>query len=371
VRYVREIDLTAAEIDLTGVGSTTARRPRSRLKEVARLAGVSPATASRVLSGATTVRETNRAAVLAAAAELGYRPNHVGRNLRRQRADMIGVVVSDIENPHFSAMVRAVEDAAYHQGGRVLLCNTDEDPEKERKYLRVLASERVLGVVLSATDPDAREISELLDLGIPLVAFDRPVADPRADDVFIDNVAGGRLATEHLLRGGHRRIGFIGGPSGVHTANARRSGYESAMRAAGCAPVTQNGGFKIQGSRRATAELLGVKPPLTALVVANNLMSLGMLEELRVQDRLDEIATVTLDDPFWSTLVEPALTALAQPVRAMSARAVHLLFERMSGARVEPRTVVFDFELRIRDSCRTTPAARWRLDELRAGEPSS
>lgn len=351
---MKEIDLPEND------GLTSKRTARLRLRDVARSAGVSPATVSRVLNGVPTVRESNRAQVLAAAAELGYRPNRVGRNLRLQRADMIGAVVSDIENPHFGTMVRALEDAAYHRGGRVLLCNTDEDPIKQREYLQVLASERVLGVVLSVTDPEAQEISDLLDLGIAVVAFDRPVRDPRADAVFVDNAGGARRATEHLLRAGHRQIAFVGGPPGVHTADERRAGYESSMRAAGCAPAVANGRFRVDGGYAATGELLDDLPDLTALVVANNLMSLGVLDQLRRRELAGDVATVVLDDPFWAELVEPALTTLAQPVREMSEAAVDFLFERMTGERVEPRTVVFEFDLRVRDSCRTAPLGAWR-----------
>ncbi|MEW6637580.1 MAG: LacI family DNA-binding transcriptional regulator, partial [Actinomycetota bacterium] len=150
------------------------------MKDVADRAGVSPATVSRVLNGAATVRPEYRERVLAAIEELGYRPNRLASNLRRRKAETIGVVVSDIENPHFTQMVRAVEDAAYRRGYRVLLCNTDEEPEKQRSYLEVLADERVLGVILSPSDPRGAEISRLLDLGIPVVTFDRTVEDPRA-----------------------------------------------------------------------------------------------------------------------------------------------------------------------------------------------
>ena len=343
---------------------------QKQLSDVARHAGVSPATASRVLNGVPTVQESNRKRVLEAAAELNYRPNRVARNLRRQRADIIGAVISDIENPHFATMIRALEDAAYHRGGRLLLCNTDEDAGKQRAYLAALASERVLGVVVSATDPSDPEISHLLDLGIPVVAFDRPAVDPRADGVFVDNELGGRLATEHLLRAGHSRVGFIGGPPGVSTADGRRSGYERAMSAAGLETVTANGLFRLEGGQAATARLLDETPDLTALVVANNLMSLGMLEGLRPRGLAREIATVTIDDPFWATLVEPALTTLAQPVRQMSGAAAELLFERIRGERSVPRACLFPFTLHVRDSCGTSPPGGWRDEpELIETEP--
>jgi LacI family transcriptional regulator len=323
------------------------------MREVARRAGVSQATVSRVLNGSTSVRGEHRGRVLAAVAELDYRPNRLARNLRRQRADMIGVVVSDIENPHFTEMVRAVEDAAYRKGYRVLLCNTDESADKQRAYLEVLADERPLGVIVSPSEPGGPEIGALLDHGIPVVAFDRVVADPRADAVIADNVAATRLATRHLVQGGHRRIGFVGGQVEVETGAERLQGYEEAMREAGLEPAAVSGGFRIDDGRAAAEELLarGTRP--TALVVANNLMTIGALRALRAADARvpADVALVAIDDPFWAELTEPPLTTLAQPVRRMAHEAMRLLLARIARRRRTPRRVVFDFELRVRRSC--------------------
>jgi DNA-binding LacI/PurR family transcriptional regulator len=289
--------------------------------------------------------------VLAAVAELGYRPNRLARNLRRQRADMIGVVVSDIENPHFTEMVRAVEDAAYRRGYRVLLCNTDESADKQRAYLEVLAQERPLGVILSPTDPSGPEIGALLDQGIPVVAFDRVVADPRADAVIADNVAAARRATGHLIAAGHRRIGFVGGREEVETGAERLEGYAAAVAAEGLEAFTASGDFRIEGGAAATVRLLADRP--TALVVANNLMTIGALRALRAAGLSvpADVALVAIDDPFWAELTEPPLTTLAQPVRRMAGEAVRLLLERIGGRRRRARRAVYAFELRPRRSC--------------------
>jgi LacI family transcriptional regulator len=250
-----------------------------RIKDVAERAGVSPATVSRVLNGAASVRAEYRERVLRVIEELGYRPNRLASNLRRQKAEMIGVVVSDIENPHFTQMVRAVEDAAFRRGYRVLLCNTDENPEKQKAYLQVLAAERVLGVLISPSDPAGEEISELIELGIPVIAFDRSVDDPRADAVIVDNAAGTRLATEFLIRAGHERIGFVSGLDDIETSVERQLGYERAMREAGIEPRSASGGYRIANGRTATEELLETGD-LTALIVGNNFMTIGALEVL-------------------------------------------------------------------------------------------
>lgn len=322
-----------------------------RIKDVARRAGVSPATVSRVMNGTATVGPAKRAMVTAAIEELGYRPNRLASNFRRRQTEMIGVVVSDIENPHFTQMVRAVEDAAYLRGHRVLLCNTDEDPSKQRDYLSVLAAERVAGVILSPTDGRAREIGELLDHRISVVAFDRRVSDRRADAVVAQNAAGARRGTEHLLECGHTRVGFVGGPAGVQTADERLGGYRDAILAAGRQPLLDDGGFRAAGGRTAAGAL--VDRGATALLVANNLMAIGALRAIRERGlRIPEdVALVSIDDPQWAELTDPPLTTLAQPVRQMAEAAVGLLLERIDEGRTRRKTRMFELELRHRGSC--------------------
>lgn len=327
---------------------------RARIRDVARRAGVSPATVSRVLNGAPGVKAPSRERVLQAVAELEYRPNLLARNLRRQKAGTIGVLVTDIENPHFTEMVRTVEDAAYSLGYRVLLCNTDESAEKQRAYLRVLAAERVSGVILTPSNPHGEEIAEALDLGIPVIAFDRPVDDPRADLVCADNAGAGRLATAYLLRAGYREIGFVG-DSRIETGIARLAGYEEAMRAAGLASRVAEGRSRIEGGAEATEELLRGGAP-AALIIGNNLMAIGALRALRARGlRVPaQMAVVAIDNPFWTEIVEPPLTVLAQPVRLMAEHIVALLRDRLETGRTDARRVVVACELIERASVRPT-----------------
>lgn len=327
------------------------RRPRATMADVARLAGVSTATVSRVFNDDTSVRPAKREAVLRAIATTGYQPNRVAANLRRQKAEMIGVLVSDIENPHFAEMVRAVEDGAHRNGYRVLLCNTDEQPDKQRDYLRVLAAERVGGVILSPSGPAAPEISQLLDHGTAIVAVDRAVDDPRAAAVTVRNREGARMATAHLIALGHQRIGLLAGLSGVETGDERRAGYLDALAAAQLEPAIAYGRFRVGASREATHRLLA--SGVTAIVAGNNLAGAGALQAVREAGVVvpDDVALVTFDDPFWAALTDPPLTALAQPVPAMAEAAVELLLERIRSPSRPPRHVVLDLELRVRESC--------------------
>jgi LacI family transcriptional regulator len=329
------------------------------MADVARHAAVSPATVSRVLSGGANVKAAHKRRVLDAVEELGYTPNRIAQNLRRQRTTAIGVVVPDIENPHFSEMVRAVEDRAYRQGYPVLVCNTDESPEKQRSYLKALLADRVIGVVLAASDPTGDEITELLDREIPIVAYDREIADPRADAVIADNVQAARSAVELLVRAGHSRIAYVSGRKNVETGAERLDGYELTMRSHQLTPHVIDGNFRTEDAERAVSELLDSAGRPTALVVGNNLMTLGALAAAQAAGITipADLALVAFDDPRWASLVQPPLTTLAQPVRKMATEATELLLERISGARTESRRTVHPFVLHRRVSCGTAGAA--------------
>ncbi|MFA4949013.1 MAG: LacI family DNA-binding transcriptional regulator [Candidatus Krumholzibacteriia bacterium] len=323
------------------------------MRHVAELAQVSPSTVSRVLNGSPLVRGDYRRRVLAAVAQIDYRPNRLARNLRLQKSETIGVVVPDIENPHFSEMVRVCEDSAFSAGYRVLLCNTDETPEKQRAYLETLADERVLGAIVTPADSRGVGLESLLELGIPIVAFDRVIDDPRADAVICDNVDSTRRATEHLIWLGHERIALIGGRPDVETGAERLEGYVAAMRAVGLTPFSVNGGFRTDVAEREVQTLLAMPTRPSALVVANNLMTIGALRAIKqtgLRIPLD-LALVSIDDPPWAELIDPPLTVVAQPVRRMAETAIQLLLQRIHGRLGEPVRVVLPLDLRVRSSC--------------------
>jgi LacI family transcriptional regulator len=341
------------------------------LRDIARLAGVSPATVSRVLGGYTNVSPSTRDRVIAVVSRFDYQPNRLAKHLRHGRADVVGVVVSDIENPYFATLVRVVEDALFQRGIRVLLCNTSEDAGKQASYLEVMAGERVRGVVLSPSDPQDPQISRLVDLGIPVVTVDRLVAEPRTDSVTADDMAAAREATRVLIGAGHERIGFVAGRTEVQTGAERLSGYRETMSGAGLREAAGVGNFSIKGGAAATEELLTANPDLTALIIANNQMALGALGVLRRRGiRIPQgLAIIAFDDPPWAQLIEPPLTTLARPLRRMAEAAVDLLFERMKGARLQPARVVFEFEMRVRASSGGGVTGRGAPAELSSWEP--
>jgi DNA-binding LacI/PurR family transcriptional regulator len=185
-----------------------------------------------------------------------------------------------------------------------------------------------------------------------VVAYDREVADPRADAVLADNVKALRIGTDVLVAEGHRRIAFIGGRIDVETGAERLAGYEMAMRAARLDLEVVDGDVRLERAEAAVAGLLQRDPRATALIVANNLMTLGALRAIREAGLAvpGDIGLLGVDDPPWSALVDPPLTTLAQPVRAMAADAMELLLQRVTGTREHPRRIVHPFELRTRAS---------------------
>lgn len=337
------------------------------IKQVAERAGVSPATVSRVLNGDDRVSPSIRERVQLATRELNYRPNRVARSLRLRCTETIGVIVSDIENPHFTQAVRAIEDVAYRKGYRVILCNTDEMAEKQQAYLEVLAAEQVIGVILVPANSSDPTISTVIGMGIPVVAFDRAVDDQRADAVVGDNIEAARVATSHLIeKAGRRNIGFISGRLEIQTGLDRLKGYHDTMNDYGLPSFVGEGAFRTGVAQRATAQLLRDHSQLDGLVVASNLMAIGALQALRAAGQVlpDDIALVSIDNPPWVDLIDPSLTTLGQPIQQMAAKAFDLLLDRITTQRADARVVIFSFELCVRRSC---GSVQKRSDRPRCG----
>jgi LacI family transcriptional regulator len=324
------------------------------ISDVATRAGVSTATVSRALNGKSTVDPVLAARVLAAAAELGYRPNGPARNLRKQETAVLALIISDVENPFFTAIARGVEDVAHAAGYSVVLCNSDDEPEKEREYIDVALQERVAGVLLSPTGRgDSAEL--LRRNATPAVAVDRPLPDATGDTVLVNTRLAAKQATVHLAEQGYRRIGCLTGPSGVPTADDRLAGYRDGLRAAklpSSTALVRRSEFKAAGAKEAAASLMAQDEPPDALLVANNAMAvgvLGTLAELGVRPGRD-IGVVAFDDAPWVALLDPPLSVVAQPAYDMGAVAAQLLLGRISGDRTEATTTTLSAHLVPRGS---------------------
>lgn len=343
------------------------------IKDVAREAGVSVGTASQALRDSPAVREATRRRVLTVSKRLRYQPSAVARGLVTRRTHTVGLLISDIANPFFIRAVRAVEDVAQENGYNVILCNTDEDPTKETQYLRVLVEKRVDGIILATTAGSLPAVRDVRWRRIPLVLFDRELPRVSTDTVKVDSVLGGRLATEHLLGLGHRRIAIIHGPMVRSTGAERLRGYLLALRAAGLRPepaLIREGNFKQDSGRELTRKLLDLSPPPTALFCTNNLMTVGAIQTL--QERGVRIPTdlslVGYDDMEWWTLTHPPLTTVGQPVYDLGREAMRLLLAQIEArSRRRPQRVVLKPELLTRESCGPPPPATSGAPRGRAG----
>ena len=324
------------------------------ISDVATRAGVSIATVSRALNGKSTVDPELAARVLAAADELGYRPNGPARNLRRQETAVLALIISDVENPFFTAISRGVEDVAHAAGYSVVLCNSDDELEKEREYIDVALQERVAGVLLSpAGAGDSAAV--LRTHNTPVVALDRPLPNSLGDTVLVDTRLAAEEATLHLSRQGYRSIGCVTGPTGVLTADDRLAGYRDGLAKAGLTGTTslvRRSEFKAAGAKEAARSLLAQDDPPDALLVANNAMAVGVLEmmaELGLRAGRD-IGVVAFDDAPWATLLDPPLTVVAQPAYEMGAAGAQLLLSRIGGDHTDATTTTLSAHLVARGS---------------------
>jgi LacI family transcriptional regulator len=354
--------------------NTVDRRSMATIPDVARQAGVSTATAARALGGYGSVSATTRERVLAVAEELGYRPNGLARSMITGSTQTLGVVLSDIENSFFHRALRGVADTARARGYEVLLANTDEDLEAERKAVSVLAERRVDGLIVCPTDDgDHAHLEAVIASGIPVVLLDRRVSGLHADTVGIDNRKAARDATTRLIEHGHRRIGILTGgtPAAVGrrlstpamkgverlaatTVGARAAGYRDALLAVGVSPRPEYlsaNGFHREDAALATTTMMSLPEPPTAIFAFDSILALGALQAFRTMGLRcpEDVSLVGFDDAEWAEVVSPPLSVVAQPVYDIGVAACELLLARIGGEGKRPvhqrlRTTFMDRE---------------------------
>jgi len=328
------------------------------IRDVARLAGVSKSTVSRVLNGDPNVSDESRSAVMAAIKEVRYTPNALARGLSTRKTGTIGLIISDITNPFHAEVARGVEDLAADYESNVILCNTDGRPKKEAAYVDLLLEKRVDGIIFTSVKMDESDVTELRAKRVPFVFAGRTLPDVDADSVVVDNVLGGFQATNHLLGLGHRKIAYIAGPSHVSASVDRYEGYCQALRKAGVEPDPEfvaEGDFRQEGGYRAMSLLLSRGLPVTAVFAANDYMAIGALEAILEGGRKvpEDIAVVGFDDILFAGLHLVQLTTVAQPKYDMGAIAARILFERISSSSKDRpwHRVVLPPRLVIRRTC--------------------
>lgn len=309
------------------------------IKDVARVADVSPATVSRVLSGRA-VDPAMRDRVLAAVQTTGYRPNLAARRLRSRHSNTIGLIVADIRNPFFTAVSRTVEDIAYARGLRVILCNTDEDPAKEAMYLQLMQEERVTGVILAPTRQGAEKAGRAKS-DFPMVLIDRAPPGTMQDCVTLDNEAMAATLVEHLYDQGHRHIvGLFGAASS--TGSERRAGYERAAATLGLqaeAILVPHGAGEAE---KAVTTIMRRPTPPTALVASNGVMLMAVMRAVHAMGLSipHHVALAGFDQEDWMEFASGGLSVIAQPVEEIGRAAMAMLFDRIEHPDAATRKIV-------------------------------
>ncbi|MHC4800055.1 MAG: LacI family DNA-binding transcriptional regulator [Planctomycetota bacterium] len=326
------------------------------ISEVAKKANVSRSTVSHVINSTRYVSEETRQRVEQAINELGYRPNILARSLRLGQTHTLGLILPDSSNTFFAEIGRGIEIAAFESGYNVILCNSEEDPQKESLYIDVLTKKQVDGIILTSTCSQGDALCSVNKLQIPIVLLDREITDLALDTVSTDNKAGGLIATNHLISLGHRRIGCIAGPSSTNPSAQRLIGYKQALSEAGIPfdeALVRNGDFHALSGLVMGNELLSMAEPPTAIFACNDMMAIGVLRAasergIRVPN---DLALVGFDDIELDSFTNPPLTTIAQPKLEMGSKATQFLIQRIKNPQHDLRYEMLPVSLVPRDSC--------------------
>ncbi|ADL08608.1 LacI family DNA-binding transcriptional regulator [Thermosediminibacter oceani] len=333
-------------------------RKQPTIKDVAREAGVSLKTVSRVINNSSKVKPETREKVLKAIKTLGYRPNAVARGLRIKKTYSIGVIIADITNNFYSNIVRGIEDVALSRNYSMLLANSDEMLSKEKLYTRVFTEKQIEGMIIVPSAGSKEYLKPLLK-NVPIVFIDRDVEELEVSSVTVDNERGAYELTKHLIVDhGYTKIAYISHTMGVTTSDKRYEGFKRALYEFGITPIAEL--IKLdnktaQDGYRATKEIISSGNRPQAIFTSNNVMALGAMKALEYYslEAPRDIALVTFDDIKWAEGFRPHLTVMSQPAYEIGRHAANILFKQMDGeSKLEK--VVLPTQLIIRDSCGCT-----------------
>lgn len=328
------------------------------MNEVAKRAGVSIATVSRVLNNSESVNEETRMKILKAIKELKYQPSRVAKRLRSKSGagNLLGVLIPDIQNPFYVDVLRGIEDVAYENNYVIIMCNFNQDEKKEAMYLDILESEAIDGLIAAPAHEDDQRIKKILRNGLPLVCVDRSLKGVDTDIVWVNNEESAFHAVSFLIERGYKRIAHIGGLTTIPSSRLRDAGYRRALLAGGL-PVDENlvvhGDSSYASGIRFMEQLLNLPSKPDAVFTGNNLITLGALEvinnrKLRIPQ---DIAILGFDDMNWSNALNPPLTAVRQPAYEIGKRAGELLIQRIRDPKRPPVHMTLNSELKVRGSC--------------------
>lgn len=301
-----------------------------RIKDIAREAGVSTATVSHVINKTKYVSDETRVRVEGAIKKFDYHPNTHAQSLALGRSKMIGLLVSDISNPFFPEIIKSIEAAVFASGYSLILLNTNYDAQRAIEYLQRLIQMKVAGVILMTAEFDEGFIKEARRRRTSIVFHDLGVVDEKMSNVILDYAVGIDEAVQHLVSLGHRRIAHIAGLHEIHSAGVRERAFIESMKRhlpGNAKPKIYEGDFRFEGGRLAASRMLAEKDLPTAVVVANDLMALGAIQELKAAGLQvpRDMSVVGFDDIAFASLSEPALTTVCSPRVEIGRRAVEAL----------------------------------------------
>lgn len=328
---------------------------QTTIKDVAQAAGVSIATVSRVLNKQPGVSKELSEQVEKAVKQLNYQLNGIARALKISQSRSIGLIIPDIENPFFPALVRGVEDAAQKQGYAVILCNTDGKPEEEDRYLKFLLSKQVDGILFAGNLNFEQNKSWLSTLPVPIVLLDRRILGAPFSTVLVDNELGASMAVDHLIKQGRKGIAIIGGKPESPTSIERVNGAMNSLKAHGHSieeHLVFAGYFTFEGGYEATEKLIQSGQSFDAVFAANDMMAIGVIECLGKYGRQvpEDVAVVGFDDIRMAAWYKPSLTTIKQPVYVMGQVAVQIMVDHITGAITECNDKILIPELIVRQS---------------------
>jgi LacI family transcriptional regulator/LacI family repressor for deo operon, udp, cdd, tsx, nupC, and nupG len=328
------------------------------LTEVAKKAGVSIATVSRVINNAPGVNPETRSKVEQAIKTLKYRPNKIAMRLRNKNAssNLLGVLIPDIQNPFYVEVLRGIEDIAYQNSYALIVCNFSQDENKEKLYIDTLQSESVDGMITAPSTEENQKIINLVKTGMPVVCVDRGLIGVDVDLVLVENRNGSFEAVNYLAKKGYCRIAYISGIPKLPSSKQREQGYLEALTANGLIidqSLIKYGDSSHISGVKLCEELLNLPTPPDAIFTGNNLITLGALETIHKKGIKipKEIAIVGFDDMYWSISLNPPLTAVRQPAYEIGKRAAELLIQRIKDPLRPTVNMTLKTELMIRSSC--------------------
>jgi LacI family transcriptional regulator len=331
--------------------------PPVTMRQIAERAKVSIGTVSHVINETAAVRPKLRERVLDAIRSMGYQPSALAQGLRRNRTNMLGMVIPDITNPFFPGVVRGVEDVAYKRSFRVILCNADNDPSKEASYVRELCSYHIAGLlIIPAAGADiGRHLRAYGSASVPVVCIDRVPDGWTGDAVLVANAEGAYQATCHLIQMGHRRLAVISGPLKLTNAAERLKGFTRALNEAHIQiepEFVQEASFDTASGYQAALRLLRMLPRPTAIFACNDLMAFGVLQAARELNLRcpEDLSIAGFDSLEFTKFTDPSLTSVYQPGYQLGATAARLLMQRVDGLRSAPKKVLLPTELNKRNS---------------------